>query len=93
MTWRHAAREYTDRCCAKRISGTREYPVICGCTTPTPDPDSDCGHKRYRTDLPCGATASHDWHDRRTWEQDPELWHAHVPTRCLSCGHAIEEVR
>jgi hypothetical protein len=61
----------------------------CGCTDPTPDPDSPCGQKDSPKGLPCGATASHDWHDRRMWEEEPELWHPHQPTRCLRCGHAV----
>lgn len=73
------------------IPGARRR--VCGCTTPTPDPASPCGHKRYRSDLPCGAIADDDWHDRRTWEQDRGLWHGYQATRCATCGHAIEPVK
>jgi hypothetical protein len=69
-----------------------EEPAICApcearaalAATPEPAPVADgvepvCGHKRYRGDLPCGATASDDWHKRSTWEQDPELYHPFTP--------------
>ena len=62
----------------------------CRCTTPAPDPASPCGFKEGGPkDIPCGAVAHHDWHDKRFWWQEPWLWHPHQPTRC-TCGHPIE---
>lgn len=96
MTWRHVEewREPTpegpmDPECVGCLRSDPENT----CTTPTPDPASPCGQRDHPKGLPCGATASDGWHDRRTWEQEPELWHPHQPTRCLTCGHPIEEAR
>lgn len=54
------------------------------CTKPTPDPASPCGHPTGWRGGPtfCGKTA--DQHDQGV---------VYVPTRCLSCGHAIEATR
>lgn len=80
VTWRHTERVWDDG-------------FIDGCPPhdPTPDPASPCGQKDSPKGLPCGATASDGWHDRRTWENEPELWHAYQPTLC-TCGHPITEV-
>lgn len=86
--WRHVDGGQGRVCWVKDDKG--EY--VCDCVDPTADPDSPCGDDRDGHDLPCGAVASDDWHDRRTWQHDPELWHPHQPTRCL-CGHPLEAVR
>lgn len=91
--WRHVE-QGDGRCWATVPLGTQgTVTSACGCPSPSPDPTSPCGHREGGpSDLPCGALASDGWHDRRTWEQDPELWHPHVPTRCADCGHPIERV-
>jgi hypothetical protein len=88
--WRHVERGWDKACGAP--SDVEGF-VNCGCFDPTPDATSPCGDDRDGHDLPCGAVASDDWHDRRTWEHDPELWHPHQPTRCERCGHQLEAVR
>lgn len=100
MTWRHVELPSFPGMCAGCLESMAEdsmtdYPhgIQYPCQDPTPDPTSPCGQRDHPKGLPCGATASDGWHDRRTWEQEPELWHPHQPTRCLTCGHPIEEAR
>lgn len=92
--WRHVERLGQGELCAVPVEARGyDHRIPCACTTPTPDPDSPCGQRDHPKGLPCGAVASDGWHDRRTWQHDPELWHPHHPTRCLACGHALEAVR
>ena len=88
--WRHVER-FSNGDCREWLPDISPYREACNCVTPAPDPASPCGQRDHPKGLPCGAVASDGWHRRRMWEQDPELWHAHQPTRC-TCGHPIEQV-
>jgi hypothetical protein len=71
----------------------------CGCTTPTPDPASACGF------VGCVGAGAHAGRDGEPWavcvggpacppsHPDDPGCHSHQPTRCLTCGHPIEEAR
>lgn len=85
--WRHGEAE-DDRCAVLAAPGYTQQTRSCGCTTPTPDPTSPCG-------LGCGQAADGPVHgDPSGWPWGSRhLAHPHQPTRCLTCGHAIEEVR
>ena len=57
------------------------------CTAPTPDPASPCGY------VGCVDPTS-EWHGACFHLDDhdeQEDCHVRVPTRCLTCGHPIEE--
>ena len=89
--WRHAEESLLVRWCMAPGAAAG----WCTCQNPQPDPASPCAHRWYTGDLPCGREQDgpDDWHDMRTWEQDPELWHPHFPTLCVTCHHAIEATR
>ena len=84
MTWRHThwrEGEFYPECIAA------DGDLGCDCNTPTPDPTSPCGY-------PGCQFSDRGWyhcnHELRP-EHDPRACHPHVPTRCATCGHPIQE--
>jgi hypothetical protein len=82
MTWRHT-RQSQDPIPECRDCWDEHIEDIC--CEPTPDPASPCGYA-----FPSGVRCGYDAARHGMWRNPT---HPHVPTRCLSCGHAIEEAR
>jgi hypothetical protein len=79
--WRHSEPDWIEPYWAK--CGNTSGPLVCGCTTPEPDPASPCGRMYLWTTgvLPCM------WYPAQHPEQSG---HTHQPTLCLRCHHPIE---